>query len=117
MRRTENGPVAINTKFGWVLSGNLPVDGQGVTSHNFLTAHVLRVEALPSTQENLDEVLHSFWKLESLGIEPKVDSLLEEFTQTVKFKEGRYEVSLPWKESHPRLPDNYQLSWMVSFAG
>ena len=86
------------------------MDGQGVTSHNFLTTHVLRVEALPSTQENLDEVLHSFWKLESLGVEPKMDSVLEEFTQTAKFKEGRYEVSLSWKESHPKLPDNYQLS-------
>ena len=117
MRRTGDGPVAINTKFGWVLSGNLPVDGQGVTSHNFLTTHVLRVEALPSIQENLDEVLRSFWKLESLGVEPKVDSVLEEFTQTVKFKEGRYEVSLLWKESHPRLPDKPKLiGWSPSPA-
>ena len=75
-----------------------------MVSHDFLTTHVLQVEALPSSQENLNEVLHSFWKLESLGVEPKVDSVLKEFIQTVQFKEGHYEVSLPWKESHPMLP-------------
>lgn len=26
-------------------------------------------------------------------------------------KNGRYEVSLPWKENHPALPDNYSLSY------
>ena len=28
----------------------------------------------------------------------------------IRFREGRYEVTLPWKESHPPLPDNYSLS-------
>ena len=31
-------------------------------------------------------------------------------TETVQFKDGRYKVTLPWKDSHPVLPDNYQLS-------
>lgn len=26
-------------------------------------------------------------------------------------KEGHYEVSLPWKNMHPALPDNYSLSY------
>ena len=28
----------------------------------------------------------------------------------MRFKNGRYKVSLPWKDSHPTLPDNYMLS-------
>ena len=28
----------------------------------------------------------------------------------VWFKNGRYEVTLPWKDSRPTLPDNYMLS-------
>jgi len=63
-----------------------------------------------SIRDPLDEILHSFWNLESLGVDTKADSVLEEFTQTVQFKDGRYEVSLPWKNSHPMLPDNYLLS-------
>ena len=109
-RRGGDGPVAVHTKLGWVLSGTLPMEEEYPTAHNFLTTHVLRVDSTPSTQDTLDEVLHSFWKLESLGVDSKTDSVLEEFTQTVQFKNGRYEVSLPWKNLHPTLPDNYQLS-------
>ena len=28
----------------------------------------------------------------------------------VQLKNGRYEVSLPWREYHKSLPDNYDLS-------
>jgi len=48
----ENGPVAINTTLGWVLS----------------------------------------------------------VACTLQVKNGRYEVSLPWREYHDDLPDNYSLS-------
>ena len=109
-RRGEHGPVAVRTKLGWVLSGTLSLEGECTTAHNFLTTHVLRVDAAPPIQDSLDEVLHSFWKLESLGVDSKTDSVMEEFTQTVQFKNGRYEVSLPWKNPHPTLPDIYQLS-------
>ena len=34
----------------------------------------------------------------------------EEFENIIKFKENHYEVSLPWKELHPPLPDNYDLA-------
>ena len=100
----------MRTKLGWVLSGTLPIEEECPTAHNFLTTHVLRVDSTPSNEDLLDEVLHSFWKLESLGVDSKTDSVLEEFTQTVQFKNGRYEVALPWKNLHPTLPDNYQLS-------
>ena len=55
---------------------------------------------MPSTPDTLDEVLSSFWKLESLGVKPNTDSVMEKFTQTVQFKDGGYKVSLPWKEFH-----------------
>ena len=109
-RRGEEGPVAIHTKLGWVLSGTLSTEEGCPTTHNFLTTHVLRIDATPSTQDPLDEVLHSFWNLESLGVDSKAGPVLDEFTQTVQFKNGHYEVSLPWKNSHPMLPDNYLLS-------
>ena len=33
-----------------------------------------------------------------------------EFEEKIQFKSGRYEVSLPWRDVHPPLPDNYQLT-------
>ena len=31
-------------------------------------------------------------------------------SESTKFREGRYTVSLSWKQFHPPLPDNYHLS-------
>lgn len=33
----------------------------------------------------------------------------QNFHDTVRRTNGRYEVTWPWKEANPRLPDNYQL--------
>ena len=43
-------------------------------------------------------------------MQPLKDQTREGMIHTIKFKEGRYEISLLWKEFHPPLPDNYDLS-------
>ena len=59
-RRGEDGPIAVHTKLGWVQSGTLSMEEEFPTAHNFLTKHMLRVDATPSTQDPLDKVLHAF---------------------------------------------------------
>ena len=76
IRRGDAGPVAIHTRLGWVLSGVTPVSRKPRTSHSFLTTHVLQIDASPHCSESLDEVLHSFWNLESLGIEDPGNTVL-----------------------------------------
>ena len=59
-----------------------------------------------SGNDQLNETLQAFWNLESIGIEAHDEPLLNRTEETVlnKFKEsltikdGRYEVSIPWKE-------------------
>ena len=36
--------------------------------------------------------------------------MFTELEKNIQFKDGRYEVLLLWKENHPRLPNNFQLS-------
>ena len=36
--------------------------------------------------------------------------MYNKFQETVQFKDGRYEIALPWKDSHRILPNSYQLS-------
>ncbi len=48
-------------------------------THSFLTTHVLRTDASPLPTKRLD-VLHLFWKLESLGISSLERSVLKDFT-------------------------------------
>lgn len=109
--RRENGPTAIQTKLGWVLSGPMHGSTQDDKQRSSLvTTHVLKtaVKPLDITNENLDGNLRTFWDLESLGITPR--SVYEEFEENITFDGNRYEVHLPWKVPHPLLPDNYGLS-------
>ena len=61
--RGNHGPVAINTKLGWILS--VPAELSQSMSVSFTISHVLRIDGLT---EGLEEKLQSFWELESLGI-------------------------------------------------
>ena len=36
-------------------------------------------------------------------------SVYEIFVQQISLDGERYQVSLPWRDNHPMLPDNYQL--------
>jgi hypothetical protein len=56
-----------------------------------------------------EELLHQLWDIESIGIRDK-ETVHESFLKNVTFEYGRYSVSLPLKEQHELLPDNYDLS-------
>ena len=106
------GPVAVNTRLGWVLSG--PVN-EGVcpdSAINFITTHSMLVDVYvpEDSSQDLDGRLKMFWELESLGVKQEESSVCQEFQKEITFKNGRYEVSLPWKQSHPILPDHYDLA-------
>lgn len=58
----------------------------------------------------MDVTLQQFCDLESLGVKGDDGSPLENFDESIVFKDGRYQVCLPWKEMHPTVPDNYCLS-------
>ena len=108
VRRGSSGPVALNTRLGWVLSG--PVDRPSSSlsiAVNYVSTHTLRTD---TEYVNLDDQLSNFWELESTGIKQKCDSVLDKFLEGLTFNGERYEVRLPWKSSHLILPDNYELS-------
>ena len=66
---------------------------------SLVNAHTLRVEGL--TNRGIDKTLRSFWELEYLGIEEvSSDPACDHFASTLQVKDGRYEVSLPWREHH-----------------
>ena len=108
--RGVQGPTAIHTKLGWVLSGpTQPSETAARSATCVTTTHLLRVDSQPAESAQLSEVLRSFWELESLGVHEH-KTLYDEFASQVTFQDGRYKVSLPWKELHEPLSDNYQLS-------
>ena len=99
----KSGPTAINTHLGWVLSG--PVCSEA-NVHNLNSYHSLLVQS--SDTSSLDSVLKSFWELESLGIQSVEPSVHDVFKDSVMFRDGRYEVTLPWRDKQTRPPSNFK---------
>ena len=78
---------------------------------NLVTTHVLRVDTQQNDSKFLDDRLLSFWDLESLRVCQPEKTMYDKFVNDITFQEGRYKVSLPWRNFHEPLPDNYQLSY------
>ena len=113
--RCEDGPVAVDTRHGWVLSAwthnqdEAVQELHGPPDHTHPT-HTLHVDTAVNETETLNGMLHSFWELKSLGIKQPDQCVLTEFEEKIELKNGRYQVLLPWKDIHPPSPDNYQLA-------
>ena len=77
---------------------------------NVSVTHMLHTESEVDSPCTLGHQLQAFWELEALGIQEEERTLYDDFAAEVRFEHGRYKVSLPWREFHEPLPDNYQLS-------
>lgn len=115
--KSSNGLIAMETEFGWVLGG--PTVSQGDLSNfshgtNIVTNATTHVfSAIESNIEpHLNDELKEFWDLETLGIrEADEKPFFQVFTESIeRNKESRYEVNLPFKNNHPIVHDNYELS-------
>ena len=71
------------------------------------TTHALKIN-VENTDSLLENKLKTFWDLETIGIHENEKSNLENYLEEIKVSnDGRYEVRLPFKASHPILPDNF----------
>ena len=108
--RGEFGPIAIDSKFGWLLSGP---SNNGLYNETCTTNLVIgrSDNQFETTQDPLVNTLKTFWETESIGIkgerEPK--EFIESFNESVHFNGKRYEVELPRKQDCPSIPSDYQL--------
>ena len=105
----NHGPVAISSKLGWLVSGPLDI----YNNSTFTKSHVIingDCNDPLSSDENdiLLTMLHRFWHTESIGVlQDDCENATPTFLNQVHFKEDRYEVSLPWKEGHFKIPEHY----------
>ena len=84
------------------------MQGNNQLSINLISTDVLKTESFVVTQDaTLKEELSKFWNYETLSIKSEEPTLYDSFADQVKFKNGRYKVSLPFKEAHEVIPDNF----------
>ena len=107
----NSGPVAMNSIFGWLLSGSVDSCSSIYTNHT----HVVITDTVDGvSRDNQDDLLSRtlkrFWDSEAIGIHDNpVDELSSIFLSEISFDGTRYEVRLPWKEEHPDVPDHLHL--------
>lgn len=107
VERLTNSLVALESTFGWAVQGPVAVSSMTETT-------CMHIQLSEDAQ--IDKQLHAFWELESLGItsekfeSPDDVEALQRFEETSIFKDGRYQVELPWRQNHPPLQDNYRIA-------
>jgi len=105
--REGDGPVAINSRLGWLLSGHTR------HSRNHDSNVITNLALVNSIDSSVDEVaiqLQRFWDTEAIGIMECSVTADDHFSSLVEFEEleKRYVVSLPWASLHP-TSTNYDI--------
>ena len=104
IRGDPSGPVALETKLGWVLSEPAAVRAESCTI-NLSATHVLEIES--GDISHVQDDLPKFWDLETLGIRDTETSVHDKFSNEIRFTGERYQVKLPFKDNHPMRTDYY----------
>ncbi|XP_035215463.1 uncharacterized protein LOC118189037 [Stegodyphus dumicola] len=111
IERLNSTLVTMETQMGWILMGKLSDhidDKENVTNAVAMTSLLIHTSKI----ENL-------WKLDLLGIRDPVETkcrkemeiaALNHFNGTVTFKEGRYEIQLPWVTEKDCLRQNFDIA-------
>ena len=107
----EFGPTAINSKFGWLLSGPT----ESVTSSETIVTNLIisgtSDHIFGQAQDPLIGTLKRVWETESVGIkeEYEISGSSDCLNENICFSGQQHEVQLPWKENHPTVPNHYEL--------
>ena len=115
----DEGLYLIGSEFGWIVSGRLKTTNLR-TTQLFLQTTTNYDDDLLSFQDCDDEPLRAsdltkFWDLDVIGINdcPYVkddDVVWNDFKNSVKFEDGRYQVKWPLKNHSSTLPTNFGLA-------
>ena len=115
---SSSGPVALSTKIGYVLSGpDQATSYANDSTVNLSETHVLKVMSEVVQENILEREIKAFWDLESLGIKSNEPAVYDKFLKDITFDGIRYEVRLPFKETHPQcltITSSVRRDWKAS---
>ena len=113
--RTSLGPVAIATKFGYILSSRIKdrtflnvTTSACATRAPPITNSMKNVMTIDLKPYEITKSLNKFWDTESLGVVKK--EFLKPSELWIRHNGIIYEVDLPWKDKYPHISDNYILA-------
>ncbi|XP_064629238.1 uncharacterized protein LOC135488533 [Lineus longissimus] len=99
-------PVARKTPLGWTCVGMLH------SPSNTSNVHFTQAGYTVDRDIDLDTGLKRLWNMDVVHHETKElftkeeQSALDKASASLEYREGRYQIGIPWKENRPSLPDN-----------
>jgi len=98
----EHGPTAVDSKFGWLLSGpTYDLSSSNVVASNLIISGECNL-MFGGQDDKLVESLKKFWESESAGIldDSKIERQVPDIAKQtdISFNGRRHEARLPWKE-------------------
>ncbi|CAC5373897.1 unnamed protein product [Mytilus coruscus] len=111
IRGKPGEPIARLTPLGWTCIGD-PNSGQDQTLFN--RTYFARGQ---ENRNDLDNIVRKFWEIENVKtpsenvfLSSDEQKALSKVEQSLEFKDGHYEVKVPWKDDTPSLPNNYNMA-------
>ena len=110
-----DGPIAMKSKLGYVLSGPVDTPPSYANDHRFSThlteSHILKAECLVvNSDSEVNEQIHKFWDYESIGVKSESPAFCDHYMENeIEFNGRRYEAKLPFKPEHEPISDNFLL--------
>jgi len=100
-----DGPTAVSSRLGYVLSGPLPV----LQSSNIVSSLL----SVTVNHDLAEQDLQRFWAVEDAGVITNTPdkTFLKQYSNThiTRQADGSYSAMFPWKDNHPPLPDNFTM--------
>ena len=103
-----NGPTAVQSKLGYLLSGPLHLPNSYCEATN-----ILHVNVNSHSKDNCNTI-EKFWAIESTGTLPTKTKEFDAYMNTYLYSvtclnDGSYMVKFPWKDDDAPLPSNFQV--------
>ena len=106
-----NGPTAISSKLGYLLSGPLSI------TNPQQPRNITNLMCMITNSRQEEEELQHMWSVESIGISHSTpldpdEQFFQNYSSTAisRCADGSYMARFPWKEQHPPLPTNFNIS-------
>ena len=119
-KEVQPGLYLLASKLGWILTGRTSEIGSQMNESNMLILTYRTNATITSVFTSSDDAtpakpdLEDFWKTESIGVydNPRTTNevkVTKNFKETIKFENGRYQITWPWKNETLDLPVNREL--------
>ncbi|XP_045205909.2 uncharacterized protein LOC123558098 [Mercenaria mercenaria] len=117
----QEGLYLLSSKLGWILTGRTSDFDNDIHDASMLIMthgnNINNTEVFSNVDESVvtKPNLEDFWNIESIGIKENVscsenEQAMQNFRDTLIFRDKRYFVTWPWRDGDPNVPNNRQLA-------